>query len=113
MNDLASQRCKPCEGEVPALEPAKAQERLKQLDTGWSLNNANKQLSRNFKFKDYYETIAFVNATAWISHQEGHHPDLEVSYNHCLVHYTTHAIHGLSDNDFICAAKLDKLFFRS
>ena len=61
------------------------------------------------KFKDYYETMAFVNATAWISHQEGHHPDLEVGYSQCRVRYTTHAIGGLSENDFICAAKIDRL----
>jgi 4a-hydroxytetrahydrobiopterin dehydratase len=53
--------------------------------------------------------MAFVNAIAWMAHQENHHPDLEVGYNHCLVRYSTHAIAGLSENDFICAAKVDQL----
>ncbi|HEY9150705.1 MAG TPA: 4a-hydroxytetrahydrobiopterin dehydratase, partial [Gammaproteobacteria bacterium] len=60
-------------------------------------------------FKNYYQTIAFVNALAWIANQEDHHPDLEVSYNRCTVHFSTHSIGGLSLNDFICAARLDAL----
>ena len=68
-----------------------------------------KQIHKDFKFKGFNATTGFVNAVAWIANQEGHHPDLEVGYNHCLVRYTTHAIGGLSENDFICAAKIDKL----
>jgi len=64
---------------------------------------------RDFEFKNYYKTIAFVNAVAWMAHQENHHPDLSVSYNRCRVQYSTHAIGGLSENDFICAAKVDAL----
>jgi len=64
---------------------------------------------REFTFKNYYKTMAFVNAVAWIAHQENHHPDLSVGYNRCLVRYSTHAIQGLSENDFICAAKVDAL----
>jgi 4a-hydroxytetrahydrobiopterin dehydratase len=56
-----------------------------------------------------YQTMAFVNASAWISHREDHHPDIEVGYNKCRVSYMTHAIDGLSENDFICAAKIDSL----
>jgi len=67
-------------------------------------------ISKTYRFKDYYQTIAFVNAIAWMSHREDHHPGLTVSYNSCHVEYTTHAIHGLSENDFICAAKVDNLF---
>jgi len=66
-------------------------------------------ISKTFRFKDYYHTIAFVNAIAWMSHREDHHPELTVNYNSCHVEYTTHAIHGLSENDFICAAKVDAL----
>ncbi|EGQ63942.1 pterin-4-alpha-carbinolamine dehydratase, partial [Acidithiobacillus sp. GGI-221] len=62
-----------------------------------------------FRFKNFYETMAFVNAVAWISHREDHHPDLELGYNRCVVHYSTHAIGGLSENDFICAARVDAL----
>jgi len=59
--------------------------------------------------RDYYQTIAFVNALAWVAHAEDHHPDIEAGYNRCLVRYSTHAIGGLSDNDFICAARIDAL----
>ena len=112
MNDLASRTCQSCEGGIPYLEAAKAQELLKQLD-GWTLNDASTKISRKFSFKDFYQTMAFVNAVAWIANQEGHHPDLELSYNSCLAHFSTHAIGGLSENDFICAAKVDALLSES
>jgi 4a-hydroxytetrahydrobiopterin dehydratase len=67
-------------------------------------------ISKTYNFKNYYQTIAFVNAIAWMAHQEDHHPVLTVTYNSCQVEYTTHAIHGLSENDFICAAKVDTLY---
>jgi len=89
------------------LPPAQAQAYLAQL-TGWKLTG--NAIAKTFRFKNYYETMAFVNASAWISHREDHHPDLEVGYNQCRVRYSTHAIGGLSDNDFICAAKLNALF---
>ncbi|WP_371300360.1 4a-hydroxytetrahydrobiopterin dehydratase [Nitrosomonas sp.] len=88
------------------LEAEAAAELLKQLD-GWHLQE--KQISKIYTFKNYYQTMAFVNATAWISHQEDHHPDMIVGYNRCEITYTTHAIGGLSENDFICAAKIDQL----
>lgn len=81
---------------------------LKQLNN-WQISPENGQLVKRFEFKNYYETIAFVNAIAWIAHQEDHHPDLKVSYNHCTVGYNTHTVKGLSKNDFICAAKIDQL----
>jgi pterin-4a-carbinolamine dehydratase len=68
-----------------------------------------KSLERTWKFTDFHRTMAFVNAVAWIAHVEDHHPDLEVGYNRCRMRYTTHAIGGLSENDFICAAKVDAL----
>lgn len=76
----------------------------------WQLEKNEKEITRDFQFKNYYQTLAFVNAIAWIAHQENHHPDLEVSYNKCRVRYSTHAIEGLSENDFICAAKVDAIF---
>jgi len=105
--DLTNKNCKPCEGGVPPLTNAEADELMKQLE-GWQ--RFDHLISKSFQFKDYYQTIAFVNAVAWMSHREDHHPDLTVSYNKCQVEYTTHAIHGLSENDFICAAKVDALF---
>ncbi|ABI60505.1 4a-hydroxytetrahydrobiopterin dehydratase [Nitrosomonas eutropha] len=105
--DLADRKCKPCEGGVPPLRKEEAENLLKQLEQGWQL--ADNRISRTFSFKNYYQTMAFVNAVAWVSHQEDHHPDMMVGYNQCRVEYTTHAIGGLSENDFICAAKVDML----
>ena len=67
-------------------------------------------IERTFTFADFHATMAFVNAVAWMAHREDHHPDLTVGYNRCRVEYSTHAIGGLSENDFICAAKVDALF---
>ena len=106
MSDLKNKTCKACEGGVQPLAPEQADALLKQLD-GWERNG--NQISRTFTFKNYYQTMAFVNASAYISHKEDHHPDLLVGYKTCTVTYTTHAIGGLSENDFICAAKLDSL----
>ena len=107
MNDLANGKCKPCEGGVDALQPTEVENLLKQLK-GWTLSNGG--IAKTYSFKNYYQTIAFLNAAAWISHREDHHPDMAVGYNTCRVAYVTHAINGLSVNDFICAAKIDKLF---
>jgi 4a-hydroxytetrahydrobiopterin dehydratase len=108
MTDLTAKRCKPCEGGVEALTPDASRDLLRQLDR-WTLDPSGKEIHKVFNFKNYYETMAFVNAVAWVSHKEDHHPDLEVGYNLCTVRYSTHAIGGLSENDFICAAKVDAL----
>jgi len=105
--DLARQKCKPCEGGVEPLTTQEIDALLKQL-TGWEYTNG--VIAKSYAFKNYYQTLAFVNAAAWISHREDHHPDITVGYNQCRVAYSTHAIGGLSKNDFICAAKLDRLF---
>lgn len=107
MNELARKKCKPCEGGTVALTPQKARALLKGLD-GWALEA--KSIAKTYRFRNYHETMAFVNAAAWISHREDHHPDMAVGYDQCRVVYLTHAIDGLSENDFICAAKLDALF---
>ena len=75
---------------------------------GWARDG--KSIAKTYKFRNYFETMAFVNAAAWVSHREDHHPDMLVSWGECKVSYWTHAIGGLSENDFICAAKLDALF---
>ncbi len=105
--DLTNKNCKPCEGGVPPLSQDEATALLKQLD-GWELND--KRISKTFAFKNYYQVMAFVNAVAWMTHREDHHPDMTVGFNQCRVEYSTHAIGGLSENDFICAAKVDALF---
>lgn len=104
--DLTSKRCVPCEGGTRPLTQDEIDALLKNLN-GWA--HANHYIAKNFQFKDYYQTMAFVNAVAWISHRENHHPDLTVRYNQCRVEYSTHAINALSENDFICAAKVDTL----
>ena len=110
MSDLNQKKCVPCEGGVPQLDREAASNMLKQLSEEWELDSEAKEIRRDFQFKGFYKTIAFVNALAWMANHEGHHPDLEVGYNHCLVKYTTHAIDGLSENDFICAAKIDAIY---
>lgn len=109
MTDLKNKRCAPCNGEVEAMPKAKAEELMKDLANGWELAEDGKTISKDFKFKGFYKTMSFVNSVAWIANQQVHHPDLEVGYGHCHVHYTTHEIDGLSINDFICAAKIDAL----
>lgn len=77
----------------------------------WEIDNIKNIIFHEFKFKNYYNTIAFVNAIAWIVHQEDHHPDIKISYNKCHVAFSTHSVQGLSINDFICAAKINRLMF--
>ena len=105
--DLTNKQCKPCEGGVPPLSQDEIDQLLKNLD-GWK--QSDRLIGKTFEFTNYYQTMAFVNAVAWLSHREDHHPDLSVGYNTCRVEYSTHAINGLSENDFICAAKVDALF---
>ena len=105
--DLSARKCKGCERGVDPLKPTEIENLLAQL-TGWVLENG--AITKTYSFKNHYEALAFVNAAAWISHREDHHPDMSVGYNTCKVAYKTHAIDGLSENDFICAAKLDALF---
>ena len=104
MSELAEKHCVPCEGGIQPLTREEAERYLKKITPDWVLSDDDKEIR-----KDFNGTMGFVNAVAWIANREGHHPDLEVGYNHCLVRYSTHAIGGLSENDFICAAKVDKL----
>jgi 4a-hydroxytetrahydrobiopterin dehydratase len=107
MNELARKKCRPCEGGVAPLGAEQIGPMLKGLD-GWERDGG--MIAKTYRFRNYFETMAFVNAAAWVSHREDHHPDMMVGYNQCRVSYVTHAIGGLSENDFICAAKLDALF---
>jgi 4a-hydroxytetrahydrobiopterin dehydratase len=104
--DLSARHCKPCEGGTPPLPQPEIERYLAELP-GWEQEEGS--ISKGFEFKNYCQTMAFVNAVAWIAHSQGHHPDMEVSYRNCRVRYTTHAIGGLSENDFICAARVDAL----
>jgi 4a-hydroxytetrahydrobiopterin dehydratase len=104
--DLAARHCTPCEGGTPPLPEAETRKMLEGLE-GWEY--AEGKIGKEFKFKNYHQTMAFVNAVAWVAHRENHHPDMLVGYNTCRVAYTTHAIGGLSENDFICAARVEAL----
>ncbi|MDX2457378.1 MAG: 4a-hydroxytetrahydrobiopterin dehydratase [Gammaproteobacteria bacterium] len=105
--DLTSKHCIPREGDPLSRE--QADELLQGLHNNWSIDAYGKEISRTFKFRNYYQTMAFVNALAWIVHAEDHHPDLEVGYNRCHIRFSTHSTGGLSENDFICSAKIDTL----
>ena len=100
---LASMHCRPG---APRLAADEVTTHLASLP-GWQATST--AIVKEFKFANYHETMAFVNATAWISHREDHHPDLEVGYNRCRVRYSTHSIGGVSDNDLICSAKVESL----
>lgn len=108
MSELSEQRCVPCEGGTEPLDTNRAKTLLEQVP-GWSLADDGKSIHRRFEFKGFYKTMAFINAMAWVANQEQHHPDFSGGYNFCAVTFTTHAIDGLSENDFICAAKLNEL----
>jgi 4a-hydroxytetrahydrobiopterin dehydratase len=107
MTELSGRKCVPCEGGIAPLSRSEAERLKQQLSSEWRLTRNAAALEREFRFADFYRTMSFVNAVAHIANVEDHHPDLEVGYSRCHVLFTTHAIKGLSENDFICAAKLD------
>jgi len=110
LNSLAGKKCVPCEGgNLPAMTEQEAQAMLKHVNQDWVLGPEAKSIFREFSFKGFNKTMGFVNAVAWIVNQEGHHPELEISYDRCKVIFKTHALDGLSENDFICAQKIDRL----
>ena len=109
MTELAQRRCVPCEGGIKPLDLSSATTMKQDLRKEWQLVNDGKMLKATFSFKNYYHTTAFVNAVAYIAHREDHHPDISFGYRDATVSWWTHAINGLSENDFICAAKVDRL----
>jgi len=108
-SDLKEKHCESCEGIGEALHAEQIQNLMPQLSQEWQVSDDNKTIKRSFRFKDFYQTMAFVNAIAWIANTENHHPDLECGYDYCHVTFMTHALQGLTHNDFICAAKIDAL----
>jgi 4a-hydroxytetrahydrobiopterin dehydratase len=105
-DELAMRTCRPLPAGTPPLEGDELAHLLGHAD-GWEVVGG--RLTRGFRFPDHYQTMAFVNAVAWISHREDHHPEMVVGYDTCTLHYSTHSVGGLSENDFICAAKVDHL----
>ena len=108
LEELAARRCQPRKGAADRIGTATVDAALAVLP-GWTLQGDPQALVKTFRFADYYRTMAFVNALAWVAHQQDHHPDLEVGYNRCVVHYSTHDVGGLSENDLICAARAEQL----
>jgi 4a-hydroxytetrahydrobiopterin dehydratase len=113
MEDLANQKCLPCEGGTPPLETARVDELKSQIDPAWVVVSASAseamKLRREFEFKDFEEAMKFVNSVADVAEAEGHHPDIHIFYNKVTIELWTHAVRGLSQNDFIIAAKIDVL----
>jgi len=103
--NLLKMKTRPQSG--PAFNLSEIEANLSFLHKGWELVDG--ALEKRFDFKNFYRTMAFVNAIAWIANSEDHHPDLLVPYDHCIVRFRTHSVNGLSLNDFICAAKTDAL----
>ena len=108
MSKLAKKRCIPCEKGIPPLKREEAEKFLKELDQ-WMLIDDAKMLAKSFRFKNFVEAMQFVNKVAEIAEGEGHHPDITISYNAVGLELMTHSIDGLSENDFILAAKIDAL----
>jgi 4a-hydroxytetrahydrobiopterin dehydratase len=109
MMNLTGKTCKPCEGGVTPLTRVDAARYLAELSREWQLSADATSIHREWKFKNFFHTMSFVNAAAHIANTEDHHPDLEIGYGYCRVKFTTHNIKGLSENDFICAAKFEAL----
>jgi 4a-hydroxytetrahydrobiopterin dehydratase len=105
---LSAKHSTPLPKGTPSLSPQRARKLLTELP-GWSVNETATELRREFKFDSYARTIAFANMVAFLAERQDHHPDLEVGWGRCVVRYSTHSVNGLSENDFICAAKIDAL----
>lgn len=108
MSELRKIRCVGCEGGIPALSAQEVETLMRDINQ-WQISDDHQWINRRFNFKNFYHTMAFVNAVAFIANYENHHPDMEVGYNYCNIKFTTHAVNGLTKNDFICAAKIDAL----
>ena len=109
MSDLRKKSCQSCEGIGQRFTQKDINKHMKMIDNGWHYDTQQRLIIRHFHFKDHFEAIAFVNAVAWISHGENHHPSIVVGYADCTVSYNTHALDGITENDFICASKVDAL----
>jgi 4a-hydroxytetrahydrobiopterin dehydratase len=105
-NDLLKKVCMACEGGVDPMKPEEAEVYM-TLVSGWDLDKDRRKITKEYKFKDFIGAVNFVNHIAEIAESEGHHPDIKINYNKVLLELSTHAIGGLSENDFIVAAKID------
>jgi len=108
MDKLKNKHCQPCEGGVCPMDEDQYLSYLDQLP-GWEISEDKTGIRRTLRFENFLETISFINAMAFMCEQQDHHPDFSAGYDFCEVFFTTHAIGGLSENDFICAAKINDL----
>ena len=111
MTDLSQKKCKPCEGGISALDISEIHKYQKKID-GWEVTSNEKKiyfLEKEFKFKNFLNSQKFINEVSKISENEGHHPDILFGWGYAKIKITTHAIEGLSENDFILAAKIDQI----
>lgn len=111
MSELARRRCEPCEGGTPPIAPERVAELQAEIDAGWQVEDG-KRLRRTFRFPDFTEAFGFATRVALVAESEGHHPDFEIGWGRVVLVLTTHAAGGLTDNDFIMAAKIDRLTTR-
>ena len=109
MTKLSERQCNSDPTFAPKLDASECEDLITAIDHNWRLNLDSQTLSRQFEFKNYYQTFAFANSVAWIAHSQDHHPDMTITYKHCDISYSTHSVGGLSINDFICAARIDAL----
>ncbi len=109
LDTLAARHCQPLHGDQHRLPAERVRDALAMLP-GWSAIDDGRALGKTYAFADYYRTMAFVNALAFVAHRENHHPDLGVHYNRCVVRYSTHDCGGVTENDLICAAKAERLY---
>lgn len=107
-DDLASKDCEPCSGGVSPMSGDEAREKLAQLN-GWKLSDDGTTMRRRFEFKGFAKAVEMANLAAWLGNKQGHHPDITFGWGYCEVAFTTHEAGGLTENDFICAARLDAL----
>jgi|TARA_B110000438_G_scaffold114235_1_gene111972 4a-hydroxytetrahydrobiopterin dehydratase len=109
LTKLIEKKCNNCEKDAVALSCEDILAYLKQINKEWLFDDTQNIINRRFYFPIYSQTIAFVNAVAWIAVKEGHHPEMQIGYGYCDIKFTTNAIAALTENDFICAAKIDHL----
>ena len=105
---LHQKKCLACEGETAPLDDREVKGHLKSLED-WDHDPKKHYIFKTFRFKDQETLMSFINAVSWISHQENHHPLISFSFRECTISYQTHSLKALSENDFICAAKVDYL----
>ncbi len=106
---LKQQHCTPCRGDGELLPALRAQKLLRQLHPEWHMSDDERALIRHLEFHSFERMMAFINRLAWLAQAQGHHPDFTAATYHCEVRFTTHALGGLTENDFICAARLDAI----